>query len=87
MERWLTLTVLSSPRSETNPRKAQVQISIPKRTVKLAVTRNRVKRVLREAVRSDPFFGTGKVYRLKVNELPKDLDLAAARRTLEMLQG
>lgn len=87
MERWLSLTVLSSPRSETNPRKPQVLISVPKRTVKLAVTRNRLKRVLREAVRSDPFFGTGKVYRLKVNGMPKNLDLAQARRTLEALHG
>ena len=83
MEHWLSLTVLESPSSKTNPRKARVLISIPKRTVKLAVWRNRLKRVLREAVRRDPFFVRDRIYRLKVNELPKKMDLDAARRALE----
>ena len=85
MERWLSLTVLESHSSDTNPKKARVHISIPKRTVKLAVTRNRMKRVLREAVRLDPFFGNHKIYRLKVRGLPQKVDLEAARRILEVL--
>ena len=83
MERWLSLTVLE-PTPFKTPR---VHISVPKRTVKLAVTRNRLKRVLREAVRQDPFFGTDRVYRLKVNELPEKVDLEAARKVLEVLHG
>ena len=85
MERWLSLTVLEPPSPEMNPKKARVHISIPKRAVKLAVTRNRLKRLLREAVRRDPFFGRVSVYRLKVHQLPEKLDLAAAQRTLEAL--
>ena len=87
MEHWLSLTVLDTTPSGTNPRKARVHISIPKRTVKLAVARNRLKRVLREAVRLDPFFSNDRTYRLKVNEIPEKMGLDAARRTLEVLHG
>ena len=85
MERWLSLKVLESAWSQASSGKARVLISIPKRTVKLAVTRNRLKRVLREAVRRDPFFAAGKIYRLQVREMPKKVDLDAARATLEAL--
>ncbi len=81
MEHWLSLTVLNPSLSET----PHVYISVPKRAVKLAVKRNRIKRVLREAVRSDPFFTDTKIYRLKVNEMPKRLDLKEAQKTLSSL--
>ena len=95
MERWLSLKILESAPSQASSgppkagpplaERARVQISIPKRTVKLAVTRNRLKRVLREAVRRDPFFAAGKIYRLQVREMPKKVGLDAARATLEAL--
>lgn len=81
MERWLSLTVLNNPSSET-PR---VYISVPKRAVKLAVKRNRIKRVLREAVRLDPFFGKTKIYRLRVSEMPRQIDLKEAQKALSAL--
>jgi hypothetical protein len=83
MERWLSLTVLDPSPSP----KARVHISIPKRAVKLAVRRNRLKRVLREAVRQDPFFGKKGVYRLKVNGWPALANVRAARAALEALHG
>jgi ribonuclease P protein component len=80
MERWLSLTILKTP-SEA----PLVHISIPKRTVKLAVARNRLKRVLREAVRQDPFFEGNRTYRLVVRRVPATVDLKSAQRTLEAL--
>ena len=85
MERWLSLKVLESAWSQASSRRVRVLISIPKRTVKLAVMRNRLKRVLREAVRRDPFFVVGRIYRLQVREMPKKVGLDAARATLEAL--
>ena len=83
MERWLTLAVLKSSPYDT----PKVLISIPKRAVKLAVRRNRLKRVLREAVRQDPFFAGQKSYRLKVHGWPEKPDLKTAQRTLGALHG
>ena len=85
MERWLSLTVSEPSSSEKQSPKARVYISIPKRTVKRAVARNRLKRVLREAVRRDPFFGRDGIFRLKVCALPVRVNLAAALRSLEAL--
>ena len=94
MERWLSLKVLESPSlsarrvAKAKPYSAdpaRVYISIPKRTVKLAVTRNRVRRVLREAVRLDAFFLDGKVYLLKVLRLPDSVDFQTAKKALKFL--
>ena len=85
MEHWLSLTVLDPPTSKSKARSAKVHIAIPKATVKLAVMRNRLKRVLREAVKLDPFFGKDRSYRLKVNGLPRTVDLKMARKELGTL--
>lgn len=81
MERWLSLTVLDP----VPPKSRRVHISVPKRTVKLAVARNRIKRVLREAVRRDVFFERDGIYRLRVHEFPRKLNLALAQKVLEAL--
>jgi len=81
MERWLSLTVSNLVSSKA------VYISIPKRIVKRAVARNRVRRVLREAVRLDPFFREEKVYILKVLRLPKTVDLPMAKKAIETFHG
>ena len=83
MERWLSLTVLKSSPSEPS----RVLISIPKRAVKLAVRRNRLKRVLKEAVKKDPFFTKEKTYRLKVLAWPKEAGLKEAQRALGSLHA
>lgn len=90
MERWLSLKILESPSFPKKPRcssKARVYISIPKRTVKLAVIRNRIRRVLREAVRLDSFFVDGRVYSLKVLRLPETVDFHSAREALGRFRG
>jgi ribonuclease P protein component len=83
MGRWLSLTVLKSSPSD----KPRVLISVPKRAVKLAVRRNRLKRVLREAVRRDPFFNQERTYRLQVHEWPQNVDLKSAQKTLGALHA
>ena len=85
MERWLSLKILESSLSQNQSKKACIHISVPKRAVKLAVTRNRIKRVLREAVRRDPFFERAGIYRLQVRQLPQKVDLSSARAILEEL--
>ena len=87
MEQWLSLKVLESPLSESVNRPPKVYISIPKSTVKLAVMRNRVKRVLREAVRRDVFFEKNRTYRLRVNGMPKIVDLKTAQKVLKALHA
>ena len=87
MEQWLSLKVLESPLPDSVNSPPKVYISVPKSTVKLAVMRNRVKRVLREAVRRDVFFEKDKTYRLRVNRLPKIMDLKTAQKVLEALHG
>lgn len=81
MERWLSLTVSNLVSSKA------VHISIPKRIVKRAVVRNRVRRVLREAVKQDPFFREEKVYVLKVLRLPKAVGLHMAKKAIEAFHG
>ncbi len=81
MERWLSLTVSKLVSSKT------VHISVPKRIVKQAVVRNRIRRVLREALRLEPYFREEKVYTLKVLRLPKSVSLDTAKKALEPLRG
>ena len=87
MEHWLSLTVLDPLLSVQTLRKAKVHISVPKAVVKLAVTRNRLKRVLREAVKQDPFFAKDRSYRLRVRQMPRTVDLKTAQKGLEVLHG
>ena len=87
MEHWLSLTVLDSPLSVSALSRTKVHISVPKAVVKLAVARNRLKRVLREAVKRDSFFRNDRSYRLKVKRSPRTVDLKTAQKGLEVLHG
>jgi ribonuclease P protein component len=54
--------------------------------VRLAVRRNRLKRLLREVVRKEPFFAdAGKAYFFRVHALPEDLDLKRVLATVNEL--
>ncbi len=87
MEHWLSLKVLESPLPDPIKRPPKVYISIPKSTVKMAVMRNRLKRVLREAVKRDSFFENNKIYRLRVTSLPKTVDLRTAQKVLGVVHA
>lgn len=61
-------------------------ISVPKKSVRLATQRNRIKRLIRESVRLDGLFGEAdKTYLLKVQRDPGTIGLADTRRVLSGL--
>ena len=65
--------------------KAVVHLSVPKKTVKKATHRNRLKRLLREAVRRADGFAPGVTYRLRVERLPKEETLEETLRAVASL--
>ena len=85
MERWLSLRVSEEKDPESKAGKPLFLISIPKKIVRLAVRRNRIKRVLREALRNRPLAGENKVYLFKVMRSPERVDLESARLAVHEL--
>ena len=85
MERWLSLKVQDVLQEETQSRKPRIYISVPKRVVKSAVRRNRIRRVLKEAVRHDAFFKTPKIYWLRVLATPAEVNLKEAQAMVDRL--
>ena len=86
MESWLSLTISGKDSSEKTSAKAVFFIIVPKKVVKLATKRNRVKRLIREAVRGDGFFEKEMVYRFKVKKFPEILDLGSVQKTINDLK-
>ena len=84
MERWLSLKVAPAA-PDKKPLKAAFFISIPKKVVRQAVRRNRIKRVLKEALRAHPPLAGGRVHYFKVMRAPKDVGLAMVKRALNEL--
>ena len=87
MERWLSLRVSEEKTLENKARKPLFLISIPKKVVRLAVRRNRIRRVLREALRNKPFFEGNKTYVFKVLRSPEQVDLESTRLIVHELFG
>ena len=72
------------PRSKNRGLKQSFFVSVPKRIVKLATQRNRIKRLVREAVRKDPYFDRqGFVFELKVTAAPKAPGLSEVKDLIE----
>jgi RNase P protein component len=66
--------------------KPAVYISVPKRSVRLATKRNRIKRLLREAVRRDGRFTVpGHTYHFRVARPPREDGLEAVSRSVGRL--
>ena len=84
---WLSLKVLENT-SKKPPAKPQIHISVPKKVVPLATRRNRIKRLIREVVRKEAFFGDGgKVYSFRVFRPPAEsLDLWEVKKVVESLR-
>jgi ribonuclease P protein component len=87
---WLSLKVLD-PATLKKPRlrkksKPLFFISVPKKTVRLATQRNRLRRLIREAVRKDArFVGSEKIYAFKVNAFPLGVKLKDVEESLKEL--
>ena len=62
-------------------------ISIPKKTVRLATRRNRLKRLIREAFRKKSGLEPGKTYLFQVTQDPGDLGLKNAQEAMNRLLG
>ena len=80
MERWLSLAV--SPASAGKKARFGYFISIPKKVVRQAVRRNRIRRVLREALRERAGLDAGKTHFFKVIRAPEGVGLAMAKKAL-----
>ena len=83
MERWLSLTV--SPALVSKKARSGYFISIPKKIVRQAVRRNRIRRVLREALRACEGLEAGKTHFFKVTRAPEGVGLAMAKKALHEL--
>jgi len=87
MERWLSLTVFDEKNPKNGASKSPFFISVPKKIVPQAVRRNRIKRVLREVLRSKPFFKDKKIYFFKVLRCPQKIDFESAKILIHELFG
>lgn len=62
--------------------------SIPKQAVKKAVFRNRLRRLIREAVRKDLFFSDKeKIYRFKVSAMPDGINLERTKQKISEIKA
>ena len=86
MESWLSLTVSGNSGSEITSGKATFFFAVPKKVLPLATRRNRMKRLIREAIRGDVFFDRQKIYTFKVRRVPKILDLATVQKAINELK-
>ncbi len=79
---WLIFKV-----SEKEPRRTSFFISVPKKVVPLSTRRNRIRRLIREAVRLDPYFSaSGMFYEFKVTSAPADPGLGDVKAALQKIK-
>lgn len=81
MRQWLSLTVSEAKNPEKNGAKKAFFISVPKKIVARAVRRNRLKRVLREALRG-LVLPPGKAHVFRVMRSPEKVNLQTAQEAL-----
>ena len=75
MSEWLSLKVSKNP---------QFRISVPKKVVPLATRRNRIKRLIREALRlNNFFFDSAAKPIIKVQSFPEHLNLKQVEQALK----
>ena len=82
MERWLSLTVSEAKNPKMSAAKGLFFISVPKKIVNRAVRRNRIKRILREALREEPCLSAGKVHLFRVLRQPEVANVAMAKKAV-----
>ena len=82
---WLSLTV-GSALERSLRHENRVLISVPKKIVPLATQRNRIKRLIREAVRQDAFCKREKLFTFKVLSPAEGMKLEAVKKMIESLK-
>jgi RNase P protein component len=84
---WLSLKVSEKVIIKDRVLKPGTFISVPKSVVPLATRRNRLRRLIREAVRADDYFGHAKkIYYFRVHRWPGDVRLQDVKRNIEILK-
>jgi ribonuclease P protein component len=71
MDRWLSLKIIDQKTSDRTPHQGGLLIAIPKKIIASAVKRNRLKRLIKEAVRLEKIGRLGLVYKFRVDQSPK----------------
>ena len=89
---WISLKIQDQPRSESDPltgagsKPAPILLmSVPKKIIRLATDRNRVKRLIREAFRRENRLQPGKTYLFSVKRKPGELALQDVREAMDGL--
>ena len=78
---WISLQVADLKDNQSRA----VHILVPKKIVRLAVARNRLKRLIREAVRADDFFQAPKIFFVRIIKKPETLNLSLVKQMLNNL--
>ena len=82
---WLSLKVSDKPESGSDSLRTSLLISIPKKTVRLATQRNRLKRLIRECFRKEALTDRHRVYQFRVIKDPGDPGLDKTRDCVQAL--
>ena len=83
-ESWLSCEVSEKDVRQPRSAKPLIFISIPKKVVPLATGRNRIKRLIREAMRENPYLNDPrKVYFFKVVKAPLRPSLAEVQSFIQ----
>ena len=84
---WLSLKVSDKVTIGDRVLKPGLFVSVPKKIVPLATKRNRLKRLIREAVRADDYFKKhDKVYYFRIREWPGEIRLSDVKKMIARLQ-
>ena len=83
-EGWLALKLLEKSRPGGKISQKSFFISIPRKIVRRATERNRIRRVIREAIRLQPLpIAEEKVYLFQVRARPEKVGLETAKQALK----
>jgi ribonuclease P protein component len=82
---WLFLKIQKKPTAGINFQKASLFVSIPKKIVRRATQRNRIKRLIREAFRQEDRLDPEKAYFFRVMQPPGELSLKEVKVSMNQL--
>lgn len=84
---WLSLKVSEKVILQGKRLRPGLFVSVPKGIVRLATRRNRLRRLIREAIRKDAYFGDErKIYYFRIHRWPGELGLSDVKLSIEKLK-